>query len=187
MGRPIGISFFDLRLRAVFFAPSQLAFTNNRRPRIAVLTLLALLAIAEPVSAQVQAKRLVAPLDYLGSDYKNAVQDGKIVSEDEFQELQEFAKRSLELLVQLKKAEQGDKAGIEQDLKTLALQVENKADAKAVVALALWLPTTPLSIPEAIPVLGLYPTVETLTAQGLMLCAFLATTVWMARERNKAR
>jgi high-affinity iron transporter len=51
---------------------------------------------------------------------------------------------------------------------------------------ALWLPTTPLSIPEAIPVLGIYPTVETLTAQGLMLCAFLAATFWMARERRKA-
>jgi high-affinity iron transporter len=51
---------------------------------------------------------------------------------------------------------------------------------------ALWVPTTPLSIPEAIPVLGIYPTIETLTAQGLMLCAFLATTLWMARERNKA-
>ena len=136
MGRTIGITFFDPRLRSVFFAPPQLAFRNNRRPRIAVLTLLALLSIAHPVSAQDQAKRLVALLDYLGSDYKNAVQDGKIVSEDEFQEMQEFAKRSLELLVQLKKAEQGDKAGIEQDLKTLAKHVENKADAKAVVALA---------------------------------------------------
>ena len=91
---------------------------------------------AAPAAAADEARRLVALLDYLGSDYKNAVQDGKIVSEDEFQEMQEFAKRSLELLVQLKKAEQGDKAGIEQDLKTLAKHVENKADAKAVVALA---------------------------------------------------
>jgi high-affinity iron transporter len=82
------------------------------------------------------ARRLVALLDYLGSDYKNAVQDGKIASEDEFHEMQEFAKRSVDLLVQLKKAEQGDKAGIEKDLKTLALQVENKADEKAVAALA---------------------------------------------------
>ena len=91
---------------------------------------------AAPAAAADEARRLVALLDYLGSDYKNAVQDGKIVSEDEFQEMQEFAKRSLELLVQLKKAEQGDKAGIEQDLKTLAKHVENKADAKAVAALA---------------------------------------------------
>ena len=187
MIRAFEVSWLALRRSSLFSTPAELALGNGRRPRIAVLTLLALLAIAESVSAQVQAKRLVALLDYLGSDYKNAVQDGKIISEDEFQEMQEFAKRSLELLVQPKKAEQGDKAGIEQDLKTLALQVENKADAKAVVALALWVQTTPLSIPEAIPVLGIYPTVETLTAQALMLCAFLATTVSMARERNKAR
>ena len=91
---------------------------------------------AAPAAAADEARRLVALLDYLGSDYKNAVQDGKIVSEDEFQEMQEFAKRSLDLLVQLKKAEQGDKAGIEHDLTTLAIQVENKADARAVAALA---------------------------------------------------
>jgi high-affinity iron transporter len=91
---------------------------------------------AAPAAAADEARRLVALLDYLGSDYKNAVQDGKVANEDEFQEMQEFAKRSLELLVQLKKAEQGDKAGIEKDLKTLAIRVENKADAKAVAALA---------------------------------------------------
>jgi high-affinity iron transporter len=48
---------------------------------------------------------------------------------------------------------------------------------------ALWLPATPLGFPSQLPILGIYPTVETLTAQGLMLCAFLATTIWMARER----
>ncbi|MBI1998355.1 MAG: cytochrome c, partial [Deltaproteobacteria bacterium] len=132
MGRPIGISFFDLRLRAVFFAPSQLAFTNNRRPRITVLTLLALLSIAQPVSAQDQAKRLVALLDYLGSDYKNAVQDGKILSQDEYGEMQEFARRTQELFHQLKEIDKGDKAGVEPALKSLATLVANKAEPKAV-------------------------------------------------------
>jgi len=91
---------------------------------------------AAPAAAADEPRRLVALLDYLGSDYKNAVQDGKILSQDEYGEMQEFAKRSLDLLVQIKKAEQGDNAGIEQDLKTLALHVENKADAKAVASLA---------------------------------------------------
>jgi high-affinity iron transporter len=121
-------------------------FDLRRRQRSACLSIaavgFALLLIchlglgAAPAAAADEARRLVALLDYLGSDYKNAVQDGKIASEDEFQEMQEFAKRSLELLVQLKKAEQGDKAAIEQDLKTLAQEVEKKADAKAVAALA---------------------------------------------------
>src|SRR3990170_4878003 len=136
MGRTIGITFFDPRLRSVFFAPPQLAFRNNRRPRIAVLTLLALLSIAQPVSAQDQAKRLVALLDYLGSDYKNAVQDGKIVSEDEFQEMQEFAKRSRELLDALKASDRADRAGIEPIVKALENHIDNKADPKRVSELA---------------------------------------------------
>lgn len=91
---------------------------------------------AAPAAADDEARRLVALLDYLGSDYKNAVQGGKVASEEEFQEMQEFARRSLELLTQLKKTEQGDKAGIESDLKTLAHQVQRKADAKTVAASA---------------------------------------------------
>jgi high-affinity iron transporter len=51
---------------------------------------------------------------------------------------------------------------------------------------ALWVPTTPLNMPRAIPLLGIYPTVETLAAQALLLCAFAVTSVWMVRERRKA-
>jgi len=52
---------------------------------------------------------------------------------------------------------------------------------------AQWLPATPLSAPQAIPLLGIYPTVETLAAQGLMLCAFVSTSFWLAREQKKSR
>jgi high-affinity iron transporter len=83
-----------------------------------------------------EARRLVALLDYLGSDYKNAVQDGKIVNQDEFGEMQEFSKRSLELLKQLKETDKTDKAGIEPTLKSLADQIEKQADPKAVAELA---------------------------------------------------
>jgi high-affinity iron transporter len=93
-------------------------------------------SVAAPAAAADEARRLVALLDYRGSDYKNAVQDGKVASADEFQEMQEFAKRSLELLAQLRKTEQNDKAGIEPDVKRLANHVETKADAKTVAALA---------------------------------------------------
>ena len=83
-----------------------------------------------------EARRLVALLDYLGSDYKNAVQDGKIVNQDEYTEMQEFSKRNLELLKQLKETDKADKAGVEPSLKSLANQIENKADPKAVAELA---------------------------------------------------
>jgi high-affinity iron transporter len=49
-----------------------------------------------------------------------------------------------------------------------------------------WIPSTPVSFPLQVPVLGIYPTVETLVAQTLMLLAFVATSVWMARENHKA-
>jgi high-affinity iron transporter len=49
-----------------------------------------------------------------------------------------------------------------------------------------WVPTTPIDLPLQVPILGIYPTVQTLTAQAIMLCAFIATSIGMARERKKA-
>ena len=92
--------------------------------------------MAHSVFAQDQARRLVALLDYLGGDYQNAVQDGKIVSQDEYAEMQEFSKRILELIRQLKAVEKTDKAEVEPILKSLVSQVEKKGDVKTVAALA---------------------------------------------------
>src|SRR5262245_3288756 len=91
---------------------------SHRRPlSVYFFVLLFSLSFAHPAFAQDQAKRLVALLDYLGSDYKNAIKDGKILSQDEFSEMQEFSKRSLELFNQLKEVDKADKAGIEANLK----------------------------------------------------------------------
>jgi high-affinity iron transporter len=49
-----------------------------------------------------------------------------------------------------------------------------------------WVPSTPLRFPPQVPLVGIYPTVETLAAQGVMLCAFIATSLWLVRERKKA-
>ena len=95
-----------------------------------------LLSTAPAAFAQDQAKRLVALLDYLGSDYKNAVRDGKVLSQDEYGEMQEFSRRSLDLFKQLKEVDKADKAGVEPALKSLASQIENKADPKTVSELA---------------------------------------------------
>ncbi len=102
----------------------------------AVAVIFLLLFAAATAFADDEARRLVALLDYLGSDYKNAVQDGKIVNPSEFTEMQEFSKRTLDLLKQLKETDKADKAGIGPSLKSLADQVENKADPKAVAELA---------------------------------------------------
>jgi high-affinity iron transporter len=101
-----------------------------------MLVFLVFLIAASTAFAEDEARRLVALLDYLGSDYKNAVQGGKIVSQDEFTEMQEFSKRTLELLKRLKETDKADKAGVEPTIKSLATQIENKADPKAVAELA---------------------------------------------------
>ena len=111
------------------------AFTSSKITA-SFLAILLLLFAAAPALAQEQAKKLVALLDYLGSDYKNAVKDGKVLNPDEYGEMQEFAKRGLELFAQLKAADKGDKAGVEALVKSLAQHVADKADPKAVAEIA---------------------------------------------------
>jgi high-affinity iron transporter len=82
-----------------------------------------------------EAKRIVALIDYIGGDYRNAVQAGKVVNSDEYTEMTEFAARSLELFNQLKSAE-GDKAGIEKDLNSLAEHIKKKTGDDAVPQVA---------------------------------------------------
>lgn len=50
---------------------------------------------------------------------------------------------------------------------------------------AEWVPNTVLDVPLQLPLLGIYPTLETLAAQALMLVAF-AASVWIARGNEKA-
>ena len=104
---------------------------------IYLLAIIALLSgVPAAFAAQEQAKRLVWLLDYLGSDYKNAVKDGEILSADEYTEMQEFSKRSQELFSELKQADKTDKAGVEATIKSLAGQIDKKGDPKSVAELA---------------------------------------------------
>ena len=106
------------------------------RSRKALLgALLMLLAHSPALWAADEAKRVVALIDYIGGDYRNAVQDGKVVNADEYTEMTEFSARSLELFKQLKSAE-GDKAGIEKDLNALAAHIKSKTGDDAVPQLA---------------------------------------------------
>src|SRR5262245_40977678 len=97
---------------------------------------LLLFALGAPAQAQEQAKKLIALLDYLGTDYKNAVKDGQVLNQDEYTEMQEFAKRALELFNQLKESDKADKAGVESAVKQLAVYVDQKADPNVVFDLA---------------------------------------------------
>src|SRR5437870_8156103 len=76
------------------------------------------------VLAADEAKKLVTVVDYIGGDYKNAVQAGKGISQEEYREMKEFSLRSLELASQLKKT--AERHDIEQNLKRTPRIVNRK-------------------------------------------------------------
>jgi high-affinity iron transporter len=99
------------------------------------LTLLVLAFPASPLWAADEAKRIVALIDYIGGDYRNAVQNRKVVNDDEYQEMSEFSSRSMDLFGRLQ-ASDGDKAGIAKDLAALVAHIKNKTGDDAVPELA---------------------------------------------------
>jgi high-affinity iron transporter len=78
----------------------------------------------------------LALIDYIGGDYRNAVQGSKIINQDEYQEMTEFSARSLELFERLKENEGRDRAGIEKDLRTMTLHIKEKSGEDLVPQLA---------------------------------------------------
>lgn len=85
-----------------------------------------------PALAANEANRLVSIVDYIGADYPNSVRDGKIVNPDEYGEMEEFAAAAQAVLAKLKAASQGDKAGVEPDIRALADHIRNKRDARTI-------------------------------------------------------
>ncbi|HEX3036306.1 MAG TPA: FTR1 family protein [Thermodesulfobacteriota bacterium] len=81
------------------------------------------------------AKRILSLVDYIGGDYKNAVRQGKIIKEEEYNEMLEFSSESLDLFRELK-ASEGDEAGIEADLTELKREIEGKSSVKDIESLS---------------------------------------------------
>jgi high-affinity iron transporter len=104
--------------------------------RIFLGMLLLLLANSSALWAADEANRVLALIDYIGGDYRNAVQGGKVINPDEYQEMTEFSARALELFNQLKTSEGGDKAGIEKNLRALVDHIKNKSGEESVPDLA---------------------------------------------------
>ncbi len=114
----------------------QARFFQRNIMRALVAAVLLLLATVSFSWADDQAKRLLSLIDYIGGDYRNAVLAGKVINRDEYQEISEFAARSLELFSHLKAKENGDKANIENDLRTLATHIKNMSGEEVVPQLA---------------------------------------------------
>ncbi|HEX2385215.1 MAG TPA: FTR1 family protein, partial [Candidatus Binatia bacterium] len=113
--------------------PAQAGWSSRELWAIALAAFLLLAAAAAPARADDTAKKLVALLDYVGGDYKNAVAGGKIASESEYGEMKEFSTRIVELGRQLKP---DDQAAVAPALNQLAAAIDRKADADEVARLA---------------------------------------------------
>jgi high-affinity iron transporter len=108
--------------------------SSHRRVLLAVALLL--FANSPALWASDEAKKVLALIDYIGGDYRNAVQAGKIINQDEYQEMTEFSARSLELFERLKESEGRDRAGVEKDLRAVALLIKEKSGEDLVPQLA---------------------------------------------------
>jgi high-affinity iron transporter len=80
-------------------------------------------------------RSLVHLLDYLAQDYGGAVQNGKVISKDEYAEQVEFATTVIKITGELQN--QGLLKEIKEETTQLNTLIKNKADAKKVSELAL--------------------------------------------------
>ncbi|MFQ5786652.1 MAG: FTR1 family protein [Thermodesulfobacteriota bacterium] len=78
--------------------------------------------------ASEEAKRILSLVDYIGGDYKNAVQDGRIINEEEYTEMVEFSSDAI-LLYENLVSKDGQKSQIGTDL----IHLENKINSKSPV------------------------------------------------------
>lgn len=112
---------------------------NNRRhsPCLAVLIAISVLCFSSPARAEdsnQSARTLVHLLDYIAQDYSGAVAHGKVVSEKEYAEMQEFSKTAIQLNSTLPVL--SDRSEIEKQLRLVEKLVQSKADAGSVARLA---------------------------------------------------
>ncbi len=65
-------------------------------------------------------------VDYIGGDYQNAIKDGEIINNDEYNEMLEFSAETKELFSTLKSSD-GDKADIESEINELSALIVSKS------------------------------------------------------------
>ncbi len=97
--------------------------------------LLFFLAYNSFVLAEESPKRVLSLVDYIGGDYKNAVEDGQVINDEEFAEMDEFISEAITLYKDLNKSGEG-KNLIGQDLEKLAQLIKEKSNVASVEQLA---------------------------------------------------
>jgi high-affinity iron transporter len=95
-------------------------------------------------------ERLLALVDYMEGDYGNAVQDGKVKDEREYNEMLGFSTDVIALFSEIK-ASDGDRSGIEPDLIKLKKAIENKSSDNEVQLISKGIKNKLLSAYKIIP------------------------------------
>ncbi|MEB2332299.1 cytochrome c/FTR1 family iron permease [Nitrosomonas europaea] len=90
-------------------------------------------AAAAPADDE-RAQTIVHMLDYVGVDYPEFVQDGKVLNAEEYEEQREFATQAITLLEQLPKVP--EQPALQQQAHALLARIEAKAPGSEVSALA---------------------------------------------------
>lgn len=120
-----------------------------------------LLSNTPPVFANQDAKRLLSLVDYIGGDYKNAVDRDRIVNEDEYREMLEFSSEAIEIYDYMT-ARQDNETDIGNDLKELSDMIHKASSTGDVELLANALKSKIISQYKIVP----YPTNEVSLFEG---------------------
>ena len=94
----------------VLYGGIRLKLFNNiyRLFNICSATLLLLLLVTSLSFASSAEKRILSLVDYIGGDYQNAVNNGEVINEDEYNEMLEFSAETKELFKTLKLSDKTD-------------------------------------------------------------------------------
>ncbi len=101
---------------------------------LATLSLCALLAWSSVLAGEASVATTWRLLDYIAVDYRGAVRDGAVISQVEYDEMQEFAATAAVAIEALPAV--GDSAGLEQDAQALQQAIRDKADPEQVASRA---------------------------------------------------
>jgi len=85
--------------------------------------------------ASEEAKRILSLVDYISGDYKNAIQDGRIINEQEYTEMVEFSSDAM-LLYENLDAKGGPETQIRRDLIRLESKIKNRAPVNEIESLS---------------------------------------------------
>jgi len=88
--------------------------------------------LANSSADEANVKRMLGLLDYIATDYSEAVRDGKVVSEAEFKEMSDFAATVQAKLPELQTLNKSALQNLQKDIQSLKFEIAKKGDISSV-------------------------------------------------------